>query len=140
MLHRVGYEDAGRVRPVLHRMSLVEMAVPYGDPNYVQARKVQNPFLNKCLQFEIIKPCGHDMWYAPLLSTYAHAKRGWYLNANPSTRMLMIGLICHVIVMSLRYTDQPNLVRRCGQPAHRQQWLWLDLYDTGFARHSSPPF
>lgn len=35
---QVGYEDAGRVRPVLHRMSLVEMAVPYGDPNYTQVR------------------------------------------------------------------------------------------------------
>jgi primary-amine oxidase len=33
---QVGYEDGGRVRPVLHRMSLAEMAVPYGDPNYVQ--------------------------------------------------------------------------------------------------------
>mmetsp|Transcript_22566 Transcript_22566/g.67197 ORF Transcript_22566/g.67197 Transcript_22566/m.67197 type:complete len:731 (-) Transcript_22566:1085-3277(-) len=39
VLHQVGYEDAGMVRPVLHRMSLVEMAVPYGDPNYMQARK-----------------------------------------------------------------------------------------------------
>lgn len=39
VVHRVGYEDGGRVRPVIHRMSLVEMAVPYGDPNYVQARK-----------------------------------------------------------------------------------------------------
>mmetsp|Transcript_39335 Transcript_39335/g.87541 ORF Transcript_39335/g.87541 Transcript_39335/m.87541 type:complete len:691 (-) Transcript_39335:902-2974(-) len=39
VLHQVGYEDGGRVRPVLHRMSLVEMAVPYGDPNYIQARK-----------------------------------------------------------------------------------------------------
>ncbi|KAG1658854.1 hypothetical protein FOA52_008811 [Chlamydomonas sp. UWO 241] len=39
VLHQVGYEDHGRVRPVLHRMSLVEMAVPYGDPSYMQARK-----------------------------------------------------------------------------------------------------
>ena len=36
---QVGYEDDGKLRPVLHRMSLVEMAVPYGDPNYIQARK-----------------------------------------------------------------------------------------------------
>ena len=48
MLHRVGYEDAGRVRPVLHRMSLVEMAVPYGDPNYVQARKVREAGRLEC--------------------------------------------------------------------------------------------
>ena len=34
VLHDVRYDDptAGRVRPVLHRASLVEMAVPYGDP------------------------------------------------------------------------------------------------------------
>jgi hypothetical protein len=32
VLHNVAYSDAGVVRPVLHRASLVEMAVPYGDP------------------------------------------------------------------------------------------------------------
>jgi primary-amine oxidase len=31
-LHEVGYEDQGRVRPILHRASLSEMFVPYGDP------------------------------------------------------------------------------------------------------------
>lgn len=39
VLHNVGYEDDGRVRPVFHRMSLVEMAVPYGDPGYPYVRK-----------------------------------------------------------------------------------------------------
>lgn len=32
VLYTVGYEDEGRVRPVLHRASLSEMVVPYGDP------------------------------------------------------------------------------------------------------------
>ncbi len=32
VLNRVGYEDGGRVRSVLHRASLSEMVVPYGDP------------------------------------------------------------------------------------------------------------
>jgi primary-amine oxidase len=32
VLHQVAYEDGGCLRPVLHRASLVEMAVPYGDP------------------------------------------------------------------------------------------------------------
>jgi primary-amine oxidase len=32
VLHNVGWEEGGRVRPILHRASLVEMAVPYGDP------------------------------------------------------------------------------------------------------------
>lgn len=40
VLHQVGYEDQGRVRPILHRASLVEMAVPYGDVN--------EPFQRKC--------------------------------------------------------------------------------------------
>ena len=31
-LHEVGYEDQGRVRPIVHRASLSEMFVPYGDP------------------------------------------------------------------------------------------------------------
>lgn len=31
VLHTVGYEDSGRVRSILHRASLSEMVVPYGD-------------------------------------------------------------------------------------------------------------
>lgn len=31
VLHMVGYEDEGRVRPILYRASVSEMAVPYGD-------------------------------------------------------------------------------------------------------------
>lgn len=35
VLHEVGYfdPDAGRVRPIMHRAALAEMAVPYGDPS-----------------------------------------------------------------------------------------------------------
>jgi primary-amine oxidase len=32
VLHQVGYEDQGRLRPLLYRASLAEMVVPYGDP------------------------------------------------------------------------------------------------------------
>ncbi|MFL6213284.1 MAG: primary-amine oxidase [Blastocatellia bacterium] len=32
VLHTVGYEDEGRLRPILYRASLAEMVVPYGDP------------------------------------------------------------------------------------------------------------
>jgi len=32
VLHQVGYEDGGRVRPILFRASVSEMVVPYGDP------------------------------------------------------------------------------------------------------------
>lgn len=32
VLYQVGYEDQGRVRPILYRASLAEMVVPYGDP------------------------------------------------------------------------------------------------------------
>ena len=35
----LSYEDDGRVRPVLHRASLVEMCVPYADPNPPYQRK-----------------------------------------------------------------------------------------------------
>jgi primary-amine oxidase len=30
VLHAVGYEDEGRIRPILHRASIAEMVVPYG--------------------------------------------------------------------------------------------------------------
>ena len=32
VLHAIGYEDGGQVRPILHRASISEMVVPYGDP------------------------------------------------------------------------------------------------------------
>ncbi|HKP69602.1 MAG TPA: hypothetical protein VJV05_09990, partial [Pyrinomonadaceae bacterium] len=33
VLHNVGYDDGGKVRPILYRASLAEMVVPYGDPD-----------------------------------------------------------------------------------------------------------
>ncbi|HEY7429322.1 MAG TPA: tyramine oxidase, partial [Streptosporangiaceae bacterium] len=36
VLHTVGYEDQGRVRPVIHRASVAELVVPYGDPRPFQ--------------------------------------------------------------------------------------------------------
>jgi primary-amine oxidase len=33
VIHDVSYRDGERVRPVLHRASITEMVVPYGDPN-----------------------------------------------------------------------------------------------------------
>ncbi len=33
VLHTVGYDDDGRTRPILHRASISEMVVPYGDPD-----------------------------------------------------------------------------------------------------------
>ena len=34
VLYTVGYEDGGRVRPILYRAALCDMVVPYGDPTY----------------------------------------------------------------------------------------------------------
>jgi primary-amine oxidase len=39
VLHTLGYEDQGKVRPIIYRASLVELAVPYGDPAYSHYRK-----------------------------------------------------------------------------------------------------
>lgn len=39
ILHMLAYEDRGRLRPILHRASLAEMVVPYGDPSPTHARK-----------------------------------------------------------------------------------------------------
>jgi primary-amine oxidase len=33
VLHQIAYDDGGRLRPVLHRASISEMVVPYGDPS-----------------------------------------------------------------------------------------------------------
>ena len=32
VLHTIGYEDGGRIRPIVHRASFSEMVIPYGDP------------------------------------------------------------------------------------------------------------
>ncbi len=39
VLHRVGWEDDGRLRPVLHRAAMSDMVVPYGDPAPTHHRK-----------------------------------------------------------------------------------------------------
>jgi primary-amine oxidase len=39
VLHTVGYEDQGRIRPIIYRASLAEMVVPYGDPGDNNYRK-----------------------------------------------------------------------------------------------------
>ena len=39
VLHTIGYEDNGRVRPIVYRASLSEMFVPYGDPRPTHYRK-----------------------------------------------------------------------------------------------------
>jgi primary-amine oxidase len=39
ILHTVGYEDGGRLRPVVYRASLSEMFIPYGDPAPTHHRK-----------------------------------------------------------------------------------------------------
>lgn len=39
VLYTVGYEDEGRLRPILYRASMAEMVVPYGDPRPQHYRK-----------------------------------------------------------------------------------------------------
>jgi primary-amine oxidase len=39
VLHQVTYADGGRQRPILHRASITEMVVPYGEPGPVQGWK-----------------------------------------------------------------------------------------------------
>jgi primary-amine oxidase len=39
VLHEIGYEDGGRMRPIMHRASLAEMVVPYGDPRGANFRR-----------------------------------------------------------------------------------------------------
>ncbi len=39
VLHTIGYEDQGKLRPIIYRASLAEMVVPYGDPRQQHFRK-----------------------------------------------------------------------------------------------------
>ena len=39
VLHTVGYEDQGRIRPILYRAALSDMVVPYGEPGTDHYRK-----------------------------------------------------------------------------------------------------
>ena len=36
VIYNVAYEDEGRLRPILNRASIAEMAVPYGEPQVGQ--------------------------------------------------------------------------------------------------------
>ncbi|SDU78738.1 primary-amine oxidase [Jiangella alkaliphila] len=36
ILHQIGFDDGGRIRPIVHRASIAEMLVPYGDPGPVR--------------------------------------------------------------------------------------------------------
>ncbi|EIJ82043.1 tyramine oxidase [Bacillus methanolicus PB1] len=42
VLHNIGYEDKGKIRPILYRASLAEMVVPYGEATEMHSR--QNAF------------------------------------------------------------------------------------------------
>lgn len=37
ILHQIGFTDGGRLRPVIHRASVAEMVVPYGDPSPIRS-------------------------------------------------------------------------------------------------------
>ena len=39
VIHTIGYEDQGRVRPIIYRAALSDMVVPYGDPGKDHYRK-----------------------------------------------------------------------------------------------------
>ncbi|MGI8661898.1 MAG: primary-amine oxidase [Acidimicrobiales bacterium] len=39
VLHTIGYEDGGRVRSIVHRASISEMVVPYGEPGVLHGWK-----------------------------------------------------------------------------------------------------
>ena len=39
IFHTIGYEDKGRLRPIMHRASMAEMVVPYGDPTGANFRR-----------------------------------------------------------------------------------------------------
>ncbi len=39
VIHTLGYEDGGRVRPVAHRLSFAEMVIPYRDPTSEHFRR-----------------------------------------------------------------------------------------------------
>jgi primary-amine oxidase len=39
VLYEIGYHDKGRLRPIMHRASLAEMVVPYGDPTGGNVRR-----------------------------------------------------------------------------------------------------
>ncbi|MGI9319048.1 MAG: primary-amine oxidase, partial [bacterium] len=39
ILYNIGYQDKQRLRPIMHRASMAEMVVPYGDPRHANFRR-----------------------------------------------------------------------------------------------------
>ena len=82
ILHQVGYEDQGNLRPIMHRASMAEMVVPYGDPTGANFRRNAfdtgeygvGQFLDSltlgcdCLgHIHYFDAWGHDWWGKPKL-------------------------------------------------------------------------
>lgn len=44
VLHNVAYEDEGRLRPILHRAAIAEMAVPYAEAQVCILPSLDPPF------------------------------------------------------------------------------------------------
>jgi primary-amine oxidase len=89
------YEDGGRVRPVIHRASTVEIIVPYGDPRAPFHKKCAFDVVDyglgfSCSSLELGCDClGHIKYFdailntnkgEPLVCTSAeHVYARWYL-------------------------------------------------------------
>ncbi len=39
ILYNIGYQDKDRLRPIMHRASMAEMVIPYGDPRHANFRR-----------------------------------------------------------------------------------------------------
>ena len=61
------YEDQGRIRPIIHRASTVEIIVPYGDP--------RSPFHKKCA-FDVVVSAD----ISALCDIHAHAPAETHVN------------------------------------------------------------
>jgi hypothetical protein len=75
VLHQVGFEDQGRVRPVVHRLSLVEMSVPYAEPRVPYHVRV----VSAC--------CGRVRWMCwQVVGRVKQRVRGWANDNDPRPR------------------------------------------------------
>jgi primary-amine oxidase len=79
VLHTVGYEDKGRVRPILYRASVSELFVPYGDPSPGRFRT--HPFdfgeyvIASCVNsLELGCDCLGEIYYFDGLTTDRHGQ------------------------------------------------------------------
>ena len=79
VIYNVAYEDEGRLRPILNRASIAEMAVPYGEPQVEHSHLYIMIPPSACQVYNLLAGIFHTSQRAGILAAGAPSTGGWRL-------------------------------------------------------------